>query len=547
MRSTLKYRFLFLLLFFILRFSVSSIGQTGWQWVKRPIPTAVEAYLCATDKWGGVYGGANDIITKYDTSGNFLWLSIISQAIPIAINADDFGNLYELGAFTSASITVGSYTLNNSHSADCQFFIVKYDTAGNIKWGKNIGNVVAAITGFSYFNGIVTDNVGNIYVTCPFSNNPILGSYSFTNHDTTDSTNDILVAKLDSAGDVIWAKSYGGKKNESPAGLVLTSSNHLYISGWFNSDSLLFGATTLVDTNSYVYGNNIFVARFNSTGNPIWAKKEYGTSPSVITNGLAADDSENIFISGYFATGTITFGAYTFLPPALWYMSYGFLTKYDSLGNVSWAKETKNCFPRSIVVDSCNNIWMIGGMYAGNDTLDGHIIHTPPISTDPVFIAGWNSSGTYNESTSLGSGSDDQIGIALDSKGHIYICGDYNIDTFHVGSDTLRGGTSSGEEYMFIARYNTGVNYKECGSLSVRSQSVPNETIKIYPNPTTTSLTIQSTNQPINQISITNLPGQTIYTHEYNSEKVEVDVATLPAGMYLIKINNTEVRKFVKQ
>ncbi len=50
-----------------------------------------------------------------------------------------------------------------------------------------------------------------------------------------------------------------------------------------------------------------------------------------------------------------------------------------------------------------------------------------------------------------------------------------------------------------------------------------------------------------NQIAIMNLIGQTIYTQQYNSPQVLVDVANLPPGIYLIRINGTEVRKFVKQ
>ena len=71
-------------------------------------------------------------------------------------------------------------------------------------------------------------------------------------------------------------------------------------------------------------------------------------------------------------------------------------------------------------------------------------------------------------------------------------------------------------------------------------------TFIIYPNPATTQLTIQSTGQPINEITITNLLGQKVYTRNYGTEKVQVDVSGLPAGVYFIKINGTEVRKFVK-
>ena len=70
--------------------------------------------------------------------------------------------------------------------------------------------------------------------------------------------------------------------------------------------------------------------------------------------------------------------------------------------------------------------------------------------------------------------------------------------------------------------------------------------IAIYPNPATTSLTITS-GENIKTLTITNLLGQPIYSHGYNTDKAEVDVSTLPTGIYLIRINGTEVRKFVKE
>ena len=83
--------------------------------------------------------------------------------------------------------------------------------------------------------------------------------------------------------------------------------------------------------------------------------------------------------------------------------------------------------------------------------------------------------------------------------------------------------------------------------LAVNNTYLPRSMYTIYPNPAITQLTIESTNQPITQITITNLLGQTIYEQAANSLLVEVNVSTLSPGVYFIKVNGTDVRKFVKE
>ncbi len=90
-----------------------------------------------------------------------------------------------------------------------------------------------------------------------------------------------------------------------------------------------------------------------------------------------------------------------------------------------------------------------------------------------------------------------------------------------------------------------------CGSIKIPSNSVQDiknnrNSINIFPNPATDELNITS-NDKISSVVISNLIGQTIYNHEYNTEKVQVDVTNLPAGVYFIKINGWEVRRFVKE
>jgi hypothetical protein len=72
------------------------------------------------------------------------------------------------------------------------------------------------------------------------------------------------------------------------------------------------------------------------------------------------------------------------------------------------------------------------------------------------------------------------------------------------------------EDRKLIYTYKSGIS---CGTYDtlVLPSSTPILTIQnsltISPNPATTSLTIQSTNEPITQLTITNLLGQTLYCH----------------------------------
>jgi PKD repeat protein len=70
--------------------------------------------------------------------------------------------------------------------------------------------------------------------------------------------------------------------------------------------------------------------------------------------------------------------------------------------------------------------------------------------------------------------------------------------------------------------------------------------ITVYPNPATNELFISAT-QKINSIAISNRLGQTVLQNQYNSETINVGIANLPPGIYFIKINGYEVRKFIKE
>ena len=70
--------------------------------------------------------------------------------------------------------------------------------------------------------------------------------------------------------------------------------------------------------------------------------------------------------------------------------------------------------------------------------------------------------------------------------------------------------------------------------------------ISVYPNPAYNTLIIQSA-QGIHAIVITNIVGQALLRQNNNTNKVDLNVSMLSAGVYFVRVNNSYVQKFIKE
>ena len=80
------------------------------------------------------------------------------------------------------------------------------------------------------------------------SSNASVGPFTLTNDYTAGGRTDCFVAKLTSSGQVAWAQSYGGNRNDEAHGIaVLPSSGppSIAITGLIESTSVTFGSVTL--------------------------------------------------------------------------------------------------------------------------------------------------------------------------------------------------------------------------------------------------------------------------------------------------------------
>ena len=81
---------------------------------------------------------------------------------------------------------------------------------------------------------------------------------------------------------------------------------------------------------------------------------------------------------------------------------------------------------------------------------------------------------------------------------------------------------------------------------ALETSNFQNQEFKIFPNPASSYVNIQNTQENIQRIEIFNLLGQKIFSRDFKDEKqIQIDLDSYESGMYLLKINNSFTRKLI--
>jgi hypothetical protein len=236
-----------------------------------------------------VYGSG--FLAKYDASGHVIWAQMLPGASH-ALRVDATGGGYVTGSFASSTASrtaaFGDTILTNAGGRD--IFVARFDNAGNWVWAKGGGGIID-----DYGEALSLDAAGNCYVTGTYDASGFTHTVKFDSVTLNGAgSDDIFIAKYNTAGALLWVTNAVGSGNDIATGLAVDKSGNAYLAGLFLSSKLNMGNVTLTISPGAAY--NGLVAEYSTDGRLLWTKQIVGSS--VQTWDIAIDQYENAYVVG---------------------------------------------------------------------------------------------------------------------------------------------------------------------------------------------------------------------------------------------------------
>ena len=147
------------------------------------------------------------------------------------VAVDGSGNVYTTGIFLGTSdFDPGAGTFNLTAAGESDVFVSKLDSSGSLVWVRQLGG-----TGTDVGSHVAVDGSGNVYTAGHFSGmadfDPGVGTFDLTAAGGTD----VFVSKLNSTGNLVWARQLGGTSNDQGFGVAVDGSGNVYTTGSFGT------------------------------------------------------------------------------------------------------------------------------------------------------------------------------------------------------------------------------------------------------------------------------------------------------------------------
>ena len=250
----------------------------------------------------------------------------------------------------------------------------------------------------------------------------------------------------DCSGAHLWSAIFGDASEQEGIRIAVDSMGAVYLAGDFTGTINLGGGSLKATAGGY----DLFVAKFDAKGSPVWSKSYAGTGDEIPAD-IAIDETGAVYVTGNF-TNTINLGSGATLTSA------GgtdlFLAKLSGANGVTvWANrygDSGNATARGLAVDTSGNP-VLAGHFTSSINFGGGALTSA--GGDDIFVAKLNASGVQQWAHNYGdSGYQEAYGLAVDTSGNVVIVGALAGSTTFGSLATL---TSAGGYDAFVAKLNS--------------------------------------------------------------------------------------------
>ncbi len=353
-------------------------------------------------------------------------------------------------------------TRGNSNMGKMDFYLAKFDPAGNLLWlDHGGGNMVPHLqTGDNRGRAVAVTPQDDIVAVGDYIGAPRIGG---TELPAGGPNEDTYLAKYSADGTVLWAKAITGNYMVSAYDVTTDRTGNIFVIGYFGHHNLGghvdFDGVRL-ESNG---GRDLFVAKYSFDGELLWARSA-GSSGTGSSGGydyathVAADDRGGCLVTGWFQ------GAARFGPVQL--ASRGgrdvFLAKYSPEGEVLWAIREGGPLDdqgSTVLIDRDGNHYC-AGFFRGTASFGQHEVTS--IGESEIFVAKYDLNGTLVWLRQMGGdgewfNSDSATEMSINAFGQIVLAGFFS-GKMTIGSRVLE---SQGREDFFLVFFDERGNLLE--------------------------------------------------------------------------------------
>lgn len=241
-----------------------------------------------------------------------------------------------------------------------------------------------------------------------------------------------------------WAKTGHASINASGECLVAEPDGSLLLGGTF------FNNIDLDTEQLFSSGRDIFLARMNTQGKRIWAKR-YGGSADDFLFDLKSDKSGDIYITGAYAY-RMTMGTSTLESNG---QQDAFVAKLAPNGDPLWVRSSggyNSDFGVAVAVDAKGNVYNAGYFH---DTMSFGAIKITGWNAGlmTMYLAKYDKDGKCLWAKPLGSSSYQSqfegVSLAIDASGNVVVAGNFHGDA-HLDTAAI---TAKGVADLFVAKF----------------------------------------------------------------------------------------------